>query len=82
MSFGFFLFYTTAAKMGWKVKFGDPVAQIVCSDMSSASQRLGPNMIPVLAPDLFYQIPSAVAPKSSRCCSVWEKGSFLTLALK
>lgn len=42
------------------------------------SQHSGPNMIPVLAPDLFYQIPSAVAPRSSRCCCVWEKGRSLS----
>lgn len=78
----FFLFYTIAAKRGGKVKFGDPVAKILCSDISSVSQHFGPSVIPFLALDLFYHIPSAAAPKSSRCCSVWEKGPFLTVALK
>lgn len=35
LSFGFYLFYTIAAKRGGKVKFGDPVAKILCSDISS-----------------------------------------------
>lgn len=71
-----------AAKRGWKVKFRDLVVQILHSHISSVSQHSSPNMIPVFAPDLFYQVPSAVAPKSSRCCSVWEKGPFVTVALK
>lgn len=70
-----FLFYTIAAKRGWELNVGILMVKFWVQ-IFPVSQRS--NLIPVLAPDLFYQIPSAVAPKSSRCCSVWEKGRSLS----
>lgn len=67
-----FLLYIVAAKWDWQVRFWLPSCTLLGKTSPQVITAI-PTTVLSLTSDLFYPIPSAVAPNSSRHCSVWQK---------